>query len=134
MLKLDSLVKFCSSKSVSLPSSDSEVSDGVVVRPEDLGIEEHFVTKSVEPLQGDPDVGGRDPGLELRAVLEVVGAGSALEGGEGDFGSGQGGHVGELGGTEGPVLVDLGPAAVPWLDDGGGVGQLVSISKHELKS
>ena len=53
------------------PSSDGKISDGIVVRPQDLWISENFVSKSVESLEGDSDVGGRDPVLKFRAVLKV---------------------------------------------------------------
>lgn len=48
----------------SVPSSHSEVRDGVVVGLEDLGVVENFVSERVESVQGHSDVGGRHPVLQ----------------------------------------------------------------------
>ena len=89
------------------PSSDCEIRDGVVVRPEDLVVAVEVVAERVEAVQRDPNVRGRHPALQLWAVLEVEGRGSALERGEGHVGPGQRGHVRVLGGAQGAIFVDL---------------------------
>ena len=78
------------------PSSDSEICDCVIVGSQNLRISENFVAESVQTSHRDSDVGGRDPVLQLRAVLEVEGRRSALQGGEGHVGRGQRGHVGKV--------------------------------------
>lgn len=47
-----------------LPSSHSEVGDGVVVGLEDLGVVKNLVSERVEPVQGHSDVSGRHPVLQ----------------------------------------------------------------------
>lgn len=48
----------------SVPSSHSEVRDGVVVGLEDLGVVENLISERVESIKGHSDVGGRDPVLQ----------------------------------------------------------------------
>lgn len=61
LLQLRSLIKHFPS---SLPSSHSEVRDGIVVGLEDLGVVEDLVSECVESVQGHPDVGCSHPVLQ----------------------------------------------------------------------
>lgn len=65
-------------------STNCNIGDGIEVRTEYLLVAEQLVTECVEAIQDDSDVSGSDPLLELNAVLEIVGAGAALERREGD--------------------------------------------------
>ena len=100
------------------PSSNGDISDGVVVALPDLGIGVNLVSEGIHPGQHDLDRRGSDPVLEDFAVFENVSGRAALEGGEGDVSSGDGGNVGEL-------LGALSDGLIPG-EDGSLVGQTIS--------
>jgi hypothetical protein len=78
------------------PAANSEVRDGVEVRPEDIRVTKDFISECVDAVQDDPDVSCCNPFLKDGAVVEVIGAWPALEGTEGDAGTGQRRNVTEV--------------------------------------
>lgn len=61
------------------------VTDGIEVRLEHLGITEEFVTEGVQSVQRDTDIRGRDPLLQFSAALKIDATGTTLQRGEGNL-------------------------------------------------
>ena len=55
-----------------LPSADSQVADGVEVRPKDVRISEHLVAKRVDPIEHDANIGRHNPVLHTQATAGVL--------------------------------------------------------------
>lgn len=62
------------------PATYSKIRDCIVIGLEDFGIIKHFISKSVQAIQSYSDVSGSYPLLQHRAVVKVVGTGSAFQG------------------------------------------------------
>ena len=77
-------------------AADGDIADGVEVRPQDDGIAEHFVAESVEAVERDENVRGRDPFLEHWTALELVRARSTFQSTEGHRAASQRRNVAEL--------------------------------------
>lgn len=89
------------------PRPHGEVRDGVEIGAQDLSVAEVLVSEGVHAVQGDPEVGGGDPFLQLGGRVEEVGGRPPLERGEGDVAAGQRGDVGVLGRAQRPGLLAL---------------------------
>jgi len=91
-----------------LIATNRNVTDGIKVGPEHFGVAKDVVTERVQPIQGEPNVRGSDPVLQLLTALEVVGTGPTLQGTEGDRGATQRRDVTELIGAERDGLITFG--------------------------
>lgn len=113
-------------------ATDGEISDGVEVGLEYPRITEHLVSEGVEAVEHNADGFGRDPVLQLGALLEVVSRRPPLQRGEGDVPPSQRRDVGELGRAEGAGLV-LAPHVVRVRDPVGvAAGGAVILIGHPL--
>jgi hypothetical protein len=71
------------------PSTNYNMGDPIVVRPQHLLIAEDLITKGVQPHERDADVSGGNPVLQFVVVVKVVGARPPIQGGEGDITAGE---------------------------------------------
>jgi len=75
------------------PSTNYNMGDPVVVRPQHLLISKDLVTKGVQAHERDADVSGGDPVLQFVVVIEVVRARPSIQGREGHVATGERGDV-----------------------------------------
>lgn len=87
------------------PSTDSEVTDSVIIRFQNPRISEYFITKSVQPIQDNLNRDSSNPFLENFGFFKVLSRRSSIESGKGDITTSKRRNIRKLSSTLGNSLV-----------------------------
>ena len=59
-------------KKVALPSTNSEIGNGIVIRPKYIFVPKHLVTKRIQLSKTNLYVSGGDPFLQFLVIFKII--------------------------------------------------------------